>query len=102
MSDKVTIEYKTMQTYCHCCEQLLPNPQTSVTREFNLSKENILQWTEYWKEIAEASEDELEDVISELVYETIRFFAVSSYDKVIIESGEFDKVKKFILKEVIA
>lgn len=41
-------------------------------------------------------------IIREYVYETISFFATSSYDRIIIEDSEFEKVKQFILNEIIS
>ncbi|MCR6108672.1 hypothetical protein HXA34_20465 [Salipaludibacillus agaradhaerens] len=99
----VTVEYRTRKHYCHCCDQKIENPKTSEVRDFNFSKDSCLEWLsqEHW--ITEAEyEDELNQTIKEFVYETIGFFATSSSTKIIIDNHELEKVKKFVLEEVVA
>lgn len=96
----VSVKYKTEKCYCSCCDQKLPTPQVSKEMEFLISREGAMYYAE-WKEIAEYPED-LENIVPQYVYETIFFHATSSYEKVIIEDSEIEKVKKFILREVVA
>jgi hypothetical protein len=98
MNQTVVVEYKTRKDYCQCCDQKLPNPKVSEIREFEFNKENLKSWTD-WKEVAEFEED-LKDIVIEYVCETIRFFAMSSDDRLLIGDSEFDKVRKFILEVV--
>lgn len=99
MGSTVIIEYRTRKDYCQCCYQKLPNPKTSDIRDFELSKQNLIEYGN-WKEIAEFEED-LEEVVRDYIYNTISFFATSSYENILIENSEFDKVKEFILNEVL-
>lgn len=95
MNPTIVIEYRTQKDYCQCCEQKLPSPQISEIREFEL---NPMRYRD-WREVIEW-EDDLQEIIREYVYDTIRFFAVSSFDNILIENSEFDKVKQFILSNV--
>lgn len=100
MDKKVTVKYQTRKEYCQCCERKLDNPTTSEVREFHISKGDILSWSNEWKDIVEF-EDDLNEIVMEFVYETIRFFATSYSDRLVIESSEFEKVKQFVLQEVV-
>lgn len=101
MSQKVVIRYKTRKDYCHCCGHKLDSPKISGIKEFEFNKENAVYWGgEEWKFAAE-DQDYLQQLIQEFVYETISFYATSSYEKLLIENSEFENVKKLILSEVI-
>jgi len=56
---------------------------------------------ESWKMEAE-DETELDRIIEKFVYDTLEFFTVSSYENIIIEEIEIEKVKQFILENIIA
>jgi hypothetical protein len=99
----VVVNYKTQKGFCSCCNQKLPEPKTSKIRKFEFSKDTCLEWLsqENWQVEAE-DKDELQRIVEEFVYETIGFFATSSDDSIIIENSDLDKVKQFVLKEVIS
>lgn len=103
MSQIVTVKYRTQKIYCNCCGHKLEKPEVSHEREFDFSKNSCLEWLEqeHWRTEAEYP-DELLDIIQEFVYETIHFFATSSDSKLLIDSSELEKVKKFILEEIVA
>jgi hypothetical protein len=103
LSEKVVVEYKTKKTFCHCCGQTIENPKTSQARSFSFTRNDCLEWLdqEYWNSEAE-DEGELNRLVDEFVYDTIDFFATSSDEMVIVEKDELEKVKAFILKEVVA
>ena len=103
MDKTITVKYRTKKTYCNCCGQEIENAKTSDVREFNFDKEDCLTWLsqEGW-EVEATCEDGFQDLIREFVYETISFFATSSDTKIIIEDSEFEKMKKFVLEEVVA
>lgn len=67
--------------------------------EFTIRKDDALAWA-YWGDAAEYPED-IEQMVPEFVHEAIHFWAVDSGVKVIIEDSEIEKVKEFILSEVI-
>lgn len=94
----VTVEYRTQQNYCHCCEQKLSKAKVSNIREFDISKENLLKW-DSWEGIVEDEED-LQAAVEEFVYETISFFATNYLDRIVVADSEFRKVKRFVLSEV--
>jgi len=96
----VVVNYQTQKHYCACCNQKLPEAETSKPREFEISKEDALHWAN-WKDAAEYPED-LESMVDEFVYEIIKFHAVDSNVKLIIEESEVEKVREFILREVVA
>ncbi|MCM3746550.1 hypothetical protein M3223_04195 [Paenibacillus pasadenensis] len=72
----------------------------SKERVFNIGKNDALSWAD-WKDIAEYPED-MERLVPEFVHEIISFHAVDSYETIIVEQSEVDRVKEFILKEVVA
>lgn len=98
-NDSVTIEYRTKKEYCSCCNQKLPEVSTSKIRKFEISKAGAKQWID-WGEAAEYPED-MERLVPEFVHETISFFATNSYEKIIVEDSEIERVRAFILNEVI-
>ncbi|MFB7817397.1 hypothetical protein ACFC0X_24910 [Paenibacillus chitinolyticus] len=100
MSESVTVKYKAEQIYCGCCNQKLPIPKISKERNFTISKDGALNWTN-WDEVVEYQED-LESMVPEFVYETIRFYAVDHDERVIVEGSEIEKVKGFLLREFSA
>lgn len=96
----VVVKYKTVKTYCSCCYQKLPDPKVSKEREFIISKDDVLNWAE-WEEIVKYPED-VERMIPEYVHETISFHATGSEERIIVEQGELDRVKEFILQAFVA
>jgi hypothetical protein len=98
MSESVVVEYRTKKSYCQCCDQKLTKPKISEDKKFEFNLERTKEWVD-WKEIAEF-DDDLGDIVNDYVYQTISFFA-TSYDGLIINNSEFDKVKNFILKEIV-
>jgi hypothetical protein len=103
VSEKVRVEYRTEQDHCKCCGHKLEKPKTSEIREFYLSKDDCFDWLdeENWKIEAE-DEEELQQMVEEFVYESISFFATSSYEVIHIERSELAKVKQFILEKVVS
>ncbi len=99
MNETIVISYTTVRDHCSCCQQKLPKPITNKVNQFEFSKCSASSWTD-WDAYAEYPED-LESIVPEYVYETLRFFAVSSYDKLIVEDSEIQKVKKWLQKHVI-
>jgi hypothetical protein len=95
----VVVKYQTQKSYCPCCNQKLPEIETSKTKEFKIDKETAMSWTN-WNEVAEYPED-MESMVPEFVHETIVFFSVNTPEKIIIDDSEVEKVKEFILHEVI-
>ena len=96
--DKITINYKIHKDICHCCHQELPEPEAIKDMDFTFSKRNMMDYAP-WEDIVEIDE-EFDEIVEEFVYDTIRFFAMSSDDKLVVKPTELTKVKKFILKSV--
>lgn len=96
----IVVKYKTQKHYCSCCDQKLPNPKVSKEMEFEISKEGAMSWTN-WHDYAEYPED-MESAVPEFVHEIISFHATNSYEKLIIEDSEVERVKEFILRAVVA
>lgn len=95
----IVVKYQTEKHYCSCCNQKLPSVETSKVKEFEFNKDASLSWVN-WNEVAQYPED-MESMVPEFVYETISFFATNSDEKIIVEDSEIEKVKEFILREVI-
>lgn len=96
----IVVEYKTQKQYCPCCHQKLEKAEVSKVRTMVFDKKTALSFAP-WKEIAECPE-EVEDIVPEYVYETISFFATNSNEKIIVEENEIEKVKAWILSDVIS
>lgn len=95
----IIVEYRTQNKYCPCCQQKLEKAKVSKAKTMEFSKETALSWAE-WKEISEYPED-MENLVPEYVHETISFFATDSHEKIIVEDSEIEKVKTWILSEVV-
>lgn len=96
----VAVKYQTQISHCSCCNQKLPQKELSKIKEFQINKETAESWTD-WNAAAQFPED-LESLVSEFIYETIRFFSVHSNEKIIIEDSEEDKVRQWILTVITA
>ena len=96
----IVVKYQTKKNYCSCCDQKLPQAEISKIREIEFSKEIALNWVN-WNEVVEFPED-MESMVPEFIHETISFFATNSYEKIIIEDSEVEKVKEFIFREFVA
>jgi hypothetical protein len=103
MGKSVGVEYQAVKHFCKCCNQKVETPKTSAKRVFHFSKENCLEWMEEegWKIEAE-DEEGIFIMAEEFVHETIRFFATSSDDTLVVDRSEIQKVKKLILEEIVA
>lgn len=103
MDKKVKVEYKTQQDHCNCCGHKLEKPKTSKTREFYISKDDCFAWLdeESWETEAEDN-DELTRIVDEFICDTIDFFATNSHEVILIDKSEIEKVKQFILEEVVS
>jgi len=100
MSEKsVVVTYQTQQTYCRCCNQSLAQEKVSAPMQIAITKETALSWSE-WNDIVDYPED-LDGIVYEFVRETIYFYSATSYEKLLIDDAEYEKVKEFILKEVV-
>lgn len=95
----VKVKYKTERSYCACCNQKLPDVETSKTKEFEIDKDTALSYGD-WSFVAGYPED-MEDAVSEFVYETIVFYSANTPERIIIDDSEIQKVEEFILREVI-
>lgn len=96
----ITVEFKTQKTHCSCCNQKLENPEVSKVKTMEFSKETALSWAP-WPEIVEYPED-MADLVPEYVHETISFFATNFDEKILVENGEIEKVKSWIINEVVS
>jgi hypothetical protein len=98
MNQTVTVKYQTKKAYCSCCEQKLPKAEVD-NREIEFTVKNALDWVN-WNEVVEYHED-MESMVPEFIYETISFWATDSHEKIMFEDSEVEKVKDFILREVV-
>jgi hypothetical protein len=98
----VIVKYVTKRAYCACCRQKLPQIETSKEKQFKISKDDVTDWgeQELWQEASDIPE-ELADLVREFTHEIISFHAADMSDRIVIENSELDKVKEFILREVI-
>lgn len=94
----IAVEYKTQKKYCSCCHQKLEKPEVSKVKTMTFSKDTALSWAP-WPEIVEYPE-EMESLVPEYVHETISFFSADSYEKIIVENSEIEKVKTWLINEV--
>lgn len=99
---EITVNYVTKKSHCECCEQRLPQVETSKVKQFTIKLEDVTDWAEHesW-ESSYVSPDEFTDMVREFTYEIIHFHAADMFDRVVIEKTELDKVKEFIMREVL-
>lgn len=95
----VTVEYTTQTLYCSCCNQPLKEAKVSEVQKALFTVETAESWSDAWPEIVKYPED-MDDIIADFVYETISFWAVDSNRRILIEDGEYEKVKQLILSEI--
>ncbi|MFK7678651.1 hypothetical protein ACI3ER_11475 [Bacillus sp. Wb] len=98
MSEIIAIKYKTRKDYCSCCDQPIKDAKTSDFKEFDFSKEKLINWQD-WRQYKEFKED-IQEMVQEYAFETISFFATSSDERVFIEQPELNKLVNFILEQV--
>lgn len=94
---EITVKYKAEQNYCGCCHQKLQTPKVSKEREFTISREGALMWTD-WNAVADYQED-LESMVPDYVYDTINFHALNGNEHLVIEDSEIARVKEFLIRE---
>ncbi|OKP91404.1 hypothetical protein [Paenibacillus sp. P32E] len=99
---EITVNYVTQRAHCKCCEQRLPQVETSKVKQFTIKTEDVTDWAEHemW-ESSYVCPDEFTEMVSEFTNETIQFFAADMFDHVVMEKTELDKVKEFIMREVL-
>ncbi|OMF30935.1 hypothetical protein [Paenibacillus sp. FSL H8-0259] len=99
---EITVNYVTQRSHCECCEQRLPQVETSKVKQFMIKTEDVTDWAklEYW-ESSYVGADEFFDMVREFTNETIQFFAADMYDHVVIEKTELERVNEFIVREVL-
>jgi hypothetical protein len=95
----VIVNYQIQKEYCSCCKQQLPSTETSKVKEFEIDKETTMCWNN-WNETAEFPED-LDGLVNDFIHDTISFFTVNSYEKIVFKDSEVEKVKEFIMKIII-
>jgi hypothetical protein len=98
LNKTIGIKYQTKRIYCPCCNQKLSTPKISDTKDFRIDKDTTESWTD-WKAIAEC-DDDLDATIDEFIFDTIDFFATAE-DKLLIDKSESNKVKQFVLDNII-
>lgn len=98
----IIVKYVTKRAYCACCQQKLPQIETSKEKQYKINAEDVTDWAgqEIWQEVSDSPE-ELADLVREFTYEIISFHAVDMSDRIVIEKSELDKMKEFISREVI-
>lgn len=95
----ITVKYQTVEEYCRCCDQKLPEPKVSDVREFDFSDEDLLGHKEIECLLEDDCTGDIERYVSDFMYETISFYAVSNPDATIeFINDEMEKAMKFILK----
>jgi hypothetical protein len=100
MDKTVIIKYQIKKTYCSCCGQKLPDPEVSNEREFIISLEDAIEWVD-WNSAVKA-DDDFHAMVEEFVYNAISFWiSFDADDHLLIDKSEFQKVEKFILKNII-
>lgn len=95
----VTVQYKTQRHYCNCCNNKLAEPVVK-DREFEIRKQHAEDWTD-WAEFAEYPED-ITSIVEDFVQDVISFHAMNSYEQLLIEDSEIDKVRDFIMSEILS
>lgn len=94
----ITIQYQTIEEYCHCCGQELQESNVSEVREFDFQDEDFLKHREIECLMENEELDEIEYYITNVICETISFYAISNDETVKLLDGEIEKVMKFILE----
>lgn len=95
--NKIIIKYKTKQIYCNCCDQKLPKVRMSQEKEFKVNLHDLINWIGQEREDFLEYKDDLFSIIEEFIYETVHFYATSSYNKVIVDKDEIIKLKNILL-----
>lgn len=98
-NESIIVTYKTQKSYCPCCNQMLPQVETSGPKNFEIAKETAECWTD-WDTVAEFPED-MDSLVDEFIHETISFFSVNTLEKIIIEDSQVDKVREWILTVIV-
>lgn len=96
--EKITVKYQTQKEFCHCCERDLDEVEIGKMREFDFLVNSLKEDVE-WSLYDEYSE--LEEVVREYVCETVEFFAVDSYDRLLLPKDESDKILSYVKKHLI-
>lgn len=97
MDDKITLKYQTRKEFCSCCDRNFDDAELGEVREFDVSLEDVFNWTEwdYYFEYEDA--DEMRDSVDECIYNMISFYAVGSNEVMRLCDGELDKIVQVIV-----
>jgi len=96
----VVVKYQTKPEECRCCGRPFENSEYGKEREFTLNINDFFEWSmidlEDKEELQYVMDEDVEISVSDWVYETVSFYAISHTDILKIEQTEYDKVTPII------
>lgn len=98
IDDRITVKYQTQKEFCRCCDRELEDVEVSEMREFDFYLKQLkedINWKLYDEEC------ELDEVIRDYVYETIDFYAVNTYDRLILPKEELNKILEYVKSNLL-
>jgi len=99
MSEQIiTVKYQTKKEYCGCCGKPYENAELSDFREFDISLDKLVNWTD-WEVCCEESREYVHESVEEYVTDTINFFALNSNERLHISNDEVNKITDFIMNK---
>lgn len=92
-NESITIKFYVEKDHCECCRRKFDAAQIIDTRLSDLSLKDIGDYCN-WNYL---DETELNEAVNEIIYECIIYNGVgSSYDRIRLVDGEFEKVLMYI------
>lgn len=95
--DRFTIRFQTQKEFCHCCDKELDEVELSEMREFDFYEKQLredIDWKLY-------DESELEGVVRGYISDVIEFFAVDTYDRLVLLEGEVDRMIEYVKENLM-
>lgn len=96
--DKIIVKYQIQKEFCRCCNRDLDDAEIGEVREFDFYLKQLkedVEWNLYDEEC------ELDEVIRDYVYETIDFYAVNTYDRLILPKEELNKISEHVKNNLL-
>ncbi|KGR88417.1 hypothetical protein [Lysinibacillus odysseyi] len=99
--EPIIVKYRKKQNECKCCGRPFTESEFGELREFEVTMKKFFEWTNWSKEdLKDVYLEDLDQMVSEWLYDTINFYACDMEDVLLIDKSEGKRIVQIVKSEV--
>ena len=99
--DPIIVKYRKKQNECKCCGRPFTENEFGELRLFEVTMKGLFEWADWREDDLEIIHlEDLDQMVSEWLYDTISFYACGMEDSLLIDKSEGERIVPIVKSEV--